>query len=173
MDDTCEANAAFHVCDEASAARESAQQQHEEDYEAAEQEASSSSSSSRRRRSLLRRPGSEAYDWGACSGVTLRRCREVLDEHSDELQSSIRPWPSPPNKERPSPRYSSTYTDGWKRLVGEVQGAAVRACALVLDGCDEERAGMHLDALASAAAAALAEAASLTQPTASTLRDEL
>ena len=43
----------------------------------------------------------------------------------------------------------------------------------MLDGCDEERAGMHLDALASAAAAALAEVASLTQPTAPTLRDEL
>lgn len=171
MDDTCEANAAFHVCDEASDARESAQQQqHQQDYEAAEQGASSSS---KRRRSLLRRPGSEAYDWGACSGVTLRRCREVRDEHSDELQSSIRPWPSPPNEERPSPRYPSTYTDGWTPLVGEIQGAAVRACALVLDGCDEERAGMHLDALASAAAAALAEVASLTQPTAPTLRDEL
>ena len=132
MADVCEAEAAFHVCNE------------------------------RRRRgtseaggSALRTPRGKAYDWGSCSTLTLQRCKEVQEEHADEIIGAL------------SDRGGAASGSRDGVAISMAHDLAVDTCAALFDGCDAERASLHLDVLVEAAAEAAAEAAGSTE------RDEL
>ena len=105
--------------------------------------------------SALRTPRGKAYDWGSCSTLTLQRCKEVQEEHADEIIGAL------------SDRGGAASGSRDGVAISMAHDLAVDTCAALFDGCDAERASLHLDVLVEAAAEAAAEAAGSTE------RDEL
>ena len=99
MDDLCEAQAAFLVCDEFK-----------------ERNAKHKGTSS------VRTPGGRAFDWQACSNLALSRCKEVREEHADELLAAVRAT----------------------SIASSAYDAAVSTCTRQLPGCSDARAQLHL-----------------------------